>query len=134
MIFFSYSIQKSELFYVKTYFTKFDCILFHSRWNPFLTLCTVDQSSTVTEFLKTKPNIQEINNTFQFYEEIENKFKNLQSFHNIGILCLNLDPLEQTLNEHLANWKKSLGSAILQQTLEELSMCNESINVSVEAS
>lgn len=100
------------------------------RWRPLSILWTTNRTTTVTNFIKQNVPLEVINNTLQFLEEMESKYVDLSSYHSLGVLSLNLTPLQLAVCKHIFDWKQLLGKTLLEKNMKEVTRCRDRIEVS----
>lgn len=100
-------------------------------WRSVKTIWLSEKAIIIPQFIEQNVPLDLINSTLQFFEEMEMKYSALPFFRKLGVLGLNLKPLQQSVCCLLIEWRDSLGKAVLDKTLDDLVACKDKINVCV---
>ncbi|XP_058810344.1 dynein axonemal heavy chain 8 [Phymastichus coffea] len=90
-------------------------------------LWTEDRNKQIEDFVKSKPFIHEIRAKFIKYEELFLEIENLQPYHTVGPLQINMDKLKLALMVEAIAWKITLGTVLSDSYKDKLKVISEYI-------
>eukprot|EP00217_Crustomastix_stigmatica_P013603 CAMPEP_0183798542 /NCGR_PEP_ID=MMETSP0803_2-20130417/19119_1 /TAXON_ID=195967 /ORGANISM="Crustomastix stigmata, Strain CCMP3273" /LENGTH=4519 /DNA_ID=CAMNT_0026043227 /DNA_START=42 /DNA_END=13598 /DNA_ORIENTATION=- len=105
--------------------TKMQVMEYISRFNKYDFLWLKDLSAEYSEFMKTKPSLEQFELELKKYMAIEQEIADIPPVHNIGSLSLETALLKYSLKNEAVNWKQQFAQNLHEQGFKDLKKMHE---------
>ncbi|CAG9462434.1 unnamed protein product [Pedinophyceae sp. YPF-701] len=95
------------------------------QFDKFSFLWRMDMQAEYDNFMKTEPELEDLEVELKKYDDIEQQISSLPPVHNIGCLSIETRPLKSSLKAEAAAWKAKFSQNLHQQGKEQLDAFTE---------
>lgn len=101
-----------------------------SRFKRFKSLWIFDKNAICEKFVSRGYPLVKIDEKFIFYANIIADLRKLKTYHDVGAIRINLQPLLDSICSHSLEWKNTLGEILADRTRKNMIEQRDEMKVS----